>query len=49
MNAGKYAEAISEFKKLDGYKEISDAQYKAKLAKDNVEYAKINNTALTAK
>lgn len=35
--------------KLGGYKEISDAQYKAKLAKDNLEYAKINNFLLTRK
>ena len=35
--------------KLGGYKEISDAQYKAKLAKDNIEYAKINNFLITRK
>ena len=35
--------------KLDGYKEISDVQYKAKLAKDNIEYAKINKFLITRK
>ena len=35
--------------KLGNYKEISDAQYIAKLAKDNIEYAKINNFLLTRK
>ena len=35
--------------KLGGYKEISDAQYKAKLAKDNLEYAKINKFLISRK
>ncbi|MBQ7763824.1 M48 family metalloprotease [bacterium] len=35
--------------KLGGYKEISDAQYKAKLVKDNLEYAKINKFLITRK
>ncbi len=35
--------------KLGDYKDISDAQYKAKIAKDNLEYAKINNFLITRK
>ena len=35
--------------KLGDYKEISDAQYNAKIAKDNLEYAKINKFLITRK
>lgn len=35
--------------KLDGYKEVSDIQYKAKLLKDETEYAKISKFLLTRK
>lgn len=35
--------------KLSGYKEISDVQYKAKLAKDSIKYAEINKYLITRK
>ncbi|MBO5737906.1 M48 family metallopeptidase [bacterium] len=35
--------------KFAGYKEITDAQYNAKLTKDNIEYARINKFLITRK
>lgn len=35
--------------KIGGYKDITDANYNAKIAKDNIEYAKISNFLLTRK